>query len=291
MSDIFQHHPLHWYFEQMTTINKGSSMCPGDQRETNTQTFQGDYGFNQLWIENIHTQNPICMEYVQIFFSFPKGCKCLHIPFAWHWVSRQFLRWLKLNGKLCIGSTWMQCCIKDLHILKFWYLCRIMECILHGYWGEVVKALWKVSYMFKSCSLSWGLFIIRSHICPTLEKHFSFINCSVVGRERVQYPNKMPCMLHTDSFAHGLHNALIYCECLPSLLYLTQVCKILFYPHHSIAVRVCKMNCVKHRVCCCVCIRCSVCFYWWGVHFLVTFYLWSGWLIQKLIMNLGEWTP
>lgn len=53
----------------------------------------------------------------------------------------------------------MQCCIKDLHSLIFWYLCRIMECILHGYWGEVVKdmdvsALWKVSCMSKSCSLS-----------------------------------------------------------------------------------------------------------------------------------------
>lgn len=50
-------------------INKVISVCPGDQRKTNTQTFQGDYGFNQLWIENIHTQNPICMECVQIFSS------------------------------------------------------------------------------------------------------------------------------------------------------------------------------------------------------------------------------
>lgn len=91
MYGMFQHHPLHWYFEQMTTINKGSSGWPGEQRETSTQTFQGDYRFKQLWIENIHTQNPISMEYVQIFsFSFPKGCNCLHIPFAWHWVSRQF---------------------------------------------------------------------------------------------------------------------------------------------------------------------------------------------------------
>lgn len=221
---MFQHNPLHWYFEQMTTISKGISVWPGYQRETNTQTFQGYYGFNQLWVENIHTHNPICKEYVQIFsFSFSKGCNCLDIPCAWHWVSRQVRRWLKLNGRLCIGSMWMQCCIKDLHSLRFWYLCRIMECILHGYWGEVVKdrdvsALWKVSCMSKSCSLPWGLSTIMSHICPALEKQFSFINCLVVGREGVQYPDKLPHMFHIDSFTHCLHNTVIYYECLPSLL-------------------------------------------------------------------------
>lgn len=105
-----------------------------------------------------------------------------------------------------------------------------------------------------------------SHICPTLEKHFSVINCLVVGREGVQYPDKMPCMFLIDSFAHCLHNTGIYCECLPSLLQLAQVCKILLNPHHSIVMRVCEMNCVKHQVCCFVHNRCSVCYYWWGVH-------------------------